>query len=138
PPERTMIPFNSPAAPKPRRVVLELKGLRRAYGDHVVIDGLDLMIERGERVALVGPNGAGKSTLMRTLAGVDRPDGGSRLAGHNVVIDYFAQDQAAILGGARTVYEEMSAGSPTTIVAAIRTILGGFLFSGDAVYKRVG
>jgi ATP-binding cassette subfamily F protein 3 len=138
PPERKKIHFHFPDAPKPGRVVIELKGLRRAYGDNVVIDGLDLMIEKGDRVALVGPNGAGKSTLMRTLAGVDHPDGGVRLLGHNVVIDYFAQDQAAVLNGARTVYEEMSSASSTTMVPMIRTILGGFLFSGDDVYKKVG
>src|SRR6266436_4318080 len=138
PPERKKIRFKFPDAPKPGRVVLEFKGVRRAYGDNVVIDSLDLMIERGDHVALVGPNGAGKSTLMRTLAGVDRPDDGIRLAGHNVVIDYFAQDQAAVLDPTRTVYEEMSAASPSMMVPAIRTILGGFLFSGDDVYKRVG
>jgi ATP-binding cassette subfamily F protein 3 len=138
PPERKKIRFKFPDAPKPGRVVVELKGLRRAYGDNVVIEGLDLMVERGERVALVGPNGAGKSTLMRTLAGVDHPDGGARLTGHNVIIDYFAQDQAAVLNPAHTVYEEMSSASSTTMVPMIRTILGGFLFSGDDVYKRVG
>jgi ATP-binding cassette subfamily F protein 3 len=75
---------------------------------------------------------------MRTLAGVDHPDGGARLLGHNVVIDYFAQDQAAVLGATRTVYEEMTSASSTTMVPRIRTILGGFLFSGDDVYKKVG
>ena len=138
PPERKKIHFHFPDAPKPGRVVIELKGLRRAYGDNVVIDGLDLIIEKGDRVALVGPNGAGKSTLMRTLASVDHPDGGLRLTGHNVVIDYFAQDQAAVLGATRTVYEEMTSASSTTMVPRIRTILGGFLFSGDDVYKKVG
>jgi ATP-binding cassette subfamily F protein 3 len=98
---------------------------------------VDLMVERGDRIGLVGPNGAGKSTLMRMLAGVDRPDGGSRLAGHQMVLDYFAQDQAQALNAARTVYEEMTAASPTTMVPMIRHILGGFLFSGDDIYKRV-
>ena len=138
PPERKKIHFHFPDAPKPGRVVIELKHLRRAYGSNVIIDNLDLMIEKGDRVALVGPNGAGKSTLMRTLAGVDHPDGGERVLGHNVVIDYFAQDQAAVLGATRTVYEEMTAASSTTMVPRIRTILGGFLFSGDDVYKKVG
>jgi ATP-binding cassette subfamily F protein 3 len=137
PPERKRIRFRFPDAPKPGRVVLELKGVRRAYGEHVVLDGLDLLVERGDRIALVGPNGAGKSTLMRLLAGVDRPDAGQRLLGHNVVADYFAQDQAAALNPARTVYEEMTSASPTTMVPMIRTILGGFLFSGDDAYKRV-
>ena len=110
PPARKKIRFNFPDAPRPGRVVLELKGVRKAYGDNVVLRQLDLMVERGERIALVGPNGAGKSTLMRLLAGIDRPDEGVRLEGHKVVLDYFAQDQAAVLNPARTVYEEMSAG----------------------------
>jgi ATP-binding cassette subfamily F protein 3 len=137
PPERKRIRFHFPDAPRPGRVVLELSEVRRAYGENVVLRQADLIVERGERVSLVGPNGAGKSTLMRILAGVDRPDAGARLLGHRVIVDYFAQDQAEILNPARTVYEEMSAASPTTMVPRIRTILGGFLFSGDDVLKRV-
>jgi ATP-binding cassette subfamily F protein 3 len=138
PPERKKIRFKFPDAPRPGRVLLELKGVRRAYGENVVLEHVDLMVERGDHIALVGPNGAGKSTLMRILAGVDRPDGGVRIAGHQVVTDYFAQDQAAVLDGTRTVYEEMSASSPVQMVPIIRHILGGFLFTGDDVYKRVG
>jgi ATP-binding cassette subfamily F protein 3 len=137
PPERKKIRFHFPDAPRPGRVLLELKGIRKVYGSNVVLDGVDLHVERGDRIALVGPNGAGKSTLMRIIAGVDRPDGGERLPGHKVVLDYFAQDQAAVLNPTRTIYEEMSAGSPTTMVPMIRTILGGFLFSGDDAYKKV-
>jgi ATP-binding cassette subfamily F protein 3 len=137
PPARKKIRFKFPDAPKPGRVVLELKGVRKAYGDKVVLDSVDLMIERGDRIALVGPNGAGKSTLMRILAAVDRPDSGARLEGHRVMIDYFAQDQAAVLNPTCTVYEEMSDQSPNTMVPMIRTILGGFLFSGDDVGKKV-
>jgi ATP-binding cassette subfamily F protein 3 len=74
---------------------------------------------------------------MRLLAGVDGSDAGTRVIGHNVVPDYFAQDQAAVLDSSSTVYEEMSAASPSTMVPMIRTILGGFLFSGDDVYKKV-
>jgi ATP-binding cassette subfamily F protein 3 len=137
PPARKKIRFKFPDAPKPGRIVLELKELRKAFGTNVVLDRVDLHVERGDRIALVGPNGAGKSTLMRILAGVDRPDAGSRVEGHRVVLDYFAQDQAAVLGAARTVYEEMSTASPTSMVPLIRNILGGFLFSGDDVSKRV-
>ncbi|HVR70594.1 MAG TPA: ATP-binding cassette domain-containing protein [Vicinamibacteria bacterium] len=138
PPERKKIRFKFPDAPRPGRVVLELKGVKKAYGDLVVLSQVDVTVERGDRVALVGPNGAGKSTLMRLLAAVDHPDEGVRLAGHQVMIDYFAQDQAAVLNPTRTVYEEMASVSPTTMVPMIRHILGGFLFSGDDVYKRVG
>jgi ATP-binding cassette subfamily F protein 3 len=116
---------------------MELKAARKAYSGNVVLDAVDLAVERGDRIALVGPNGAGKSTLMRLLAGEEPPDAGVRVLGHQVVMDYFAQDQAAVLNGARTVYEEMSSASPTTMVPMIRTILGGFLFSGDDAYKKV-
>jgi len=137
PPQRKKIRFKFPEAPRPGRVVLELKGGRRAYGDNVVLRHVDLLIERGDRIALVGPNGAGKSTLMRILAGEDRLDEGVRLEGHRMVCDYFAQDQAAALDGARTAYDEMTAASSTTMVPMIRTVLGGFLFEGDDVYKKV-
>src|SRR5437867_4278826 len=128
PPERKKIRFKFPDAPKPGRVVLEAKGVRKAFAENVVLRHLDLMVERGDRIALVGPNGAGKSTLMRLLAGVDVPDEGQRVLGHRVVLDYFAQDQAAVLNPARTVYEEMSSASPTTMVPLIRNILGDFLY----------
>ncbi len=137
PPERKKIHFKFPEAKRPGRVVLELKGVRKAYSSNLVLEQVDLMIERGDRIALVGPNGAGKSTLMRILAGVDRPDQGARLEGHNVVLDYFAQDQAAVLNPSRTVQEEMSSASSLTMAPMIRTILGGFLFEGDDVFKKV-
>jgi len=137
PPERKKIRFKFPEAPRPGRVVLELKGVRKAYGENAVLRHLDLMVERGDRIALVGPNGAGKSTLMSILAGVLRPDEGVRLPGHKVVLDYFAQDQAAVLNSARTVHEEMSQASSLGMARMIRTILGGFLFEGDDVFKKV-
>jgi ATP-binding cassette subfamily F protein 3 len=137
PPARKKIKFHFPEAKRPGRVVLETKGVRKAYGSNVVLKQLDLTVERGDRIALVGPNGAGKSTLMRILAAVDRPDEGMRLEGHNVVLDYFAQDQAAILNATRTVQEEMSSASPLQMAPMIRTILGGFLFAGDDVFKKV-
>jgi ATP-binding cassette subfamily F protein 3 len=138
PPERKRIHFQFPAAVKSGRVVLELDGVRKAYGPKLVLDGVTLHIERGDRVALVGPNGAGKSTLMRMLAGVEPPDAGRRVEGHQVVMQYFAQDEATRLDPALTVYETLSAGSPMHMVPAIRNILGGFLFAGDDVYKKAG
>jgi ATP-binding cassette subfamily F protein 3 len=137
PPERKRVRFRFPSSVKSGRLALELRKARKVYGDLVVLKGVDLHIERGERIALVGPNGVGKSTLMRLLAGVEPPDSGARQEGHQVVMQYFAQDEASRLDPALTVYETLAAGSPHHMVPAIRDILGGFLFSGDDVYKPV-
>jgi ATP-binding cassette subfamily F protein 3 len=137
PPERKRVHFTFPGCPRSARTAVELQAVRKAYGELIVFEGTNVLIERGDRIALVGPNGAGKSTLMRMLAGAEAPDAGTRLEGHNVVAQYFAQDEATRLDGDLTVYETLSAGSPVNMVPAIRNILGGFLFTGDDVYKRV-
>ncbi len=137
PPERKKINFNFPACAKSGRMVIELKRASKSYGGLTVFKDLDLHIERGDRIALVGPNGAGKSTLMRMLSGEESPDSGERILGHNVVMQYFAQDEATRMDPAPTVYETLSSGSPMQMVPMIRNILGGFLFSGDDVYKHV-
>src|SRR6476660_6843902 len=137
PPERKRIHFNFPVCAKSGRTVLELTRVRKAYGPLVVFDHLDVHVERGDRIALVGPNGAGKSTLMRMLSGEEAPDAGGRLEGHNVVMQYFAQDEATRMDPQPTVYETLASGSPMHMVPMIRNILGGFLFSGDDVYKHV-
>ena len=138
PAERKRIHFKFPACAKSGRTALELKHVRKAYGNLVVFRDLSLHIERGDRTALVGPNGAGKSTLMRMLSGEEAPDSGARTVGHQVVVEYFAQDEATRLNPVLTVYETLQAGSPHNMVPAIRNILGGFLFSGDDVYKKAG
>src|SRR5476649_1089366 len=137
PPERKKINFNFPACAKSGRMVLELTHAAKSYGDVAVFTDVNLHIERGDRIALVGPNGVGKSTLMRMLSGEESPDSGERALGHNVVMQYFAQDEATRMDGAPTVYETLSSGSPLQMVPMIRNILGGFLFSGDDVYKHV-
>src|SRR5687768_3415461 len=144
PPERKRIRFTFPKCTKSGRTVFEIKHARKAYppppgsgGQAVtVFRDVNLHIERGDRIALVGPNGAGKSTLMRLLSGEEPPDAGTRIPGHQVVMEYFAQDEAVRLDPALTVYETLAAGSPNDMVPAIRNILGGFLFSGDDVYKK--
>ena len=136
PPERKRIHFTFPACVKSGRTVLDLKHVRKSYGALTVFRDLSLHIERGDRIALVGPNGAGKSTLMRMLSGQEVQDGGTRTAGHQVILEYFAQDEATRLNPALTVYETLEAGAPTDMVQAIRTTLGGFLFSGDDAYKK--
>ena len=136
PPERKRIHFTFPVCAKSGRSVVELHDVRKAYGDKVVFAKLNLLVERGDRIALVGPNGAGKSTMMRMLSGVEAPDRGARHDGHQVVMQYFAQDEAVRLDPKLTVYETLSSGSPMDMVPAIRNILGGFLFSGDDIYKK--
>jgi ATP-binding cassette, subfamily F, member 3 len=137
PPERKKIHFDFPVYAKSGRTVLELKHVRKAYGDISVFRDVNLHVERGDRIALVGPNGVGKSTLMRMLSAEEPPDGGERIEGHNIVMQYFAQDEATRMDPKPTVYETLASGSPLHAVPAIRNILGGFLFSGDDVYKRV-
>jgi ATP-binding cassette subfamily F protein 3 len=138
PPERKRIHFRFPACAKSGRTVLEVKHASKAYGPLHVFEKIDLHIERGDRIALVGPNGAGKSTLMRLLSGEEAPDSGQRIVGHQVVMEYFAQDEATRLDPTLTVYETLETGSPSDMVPAIRNLLGGFLFSGDDIYKKAG
>jgi len=138
PPERKRVHFTFPSCPKSGRIVLELDGASKAYGTHAVLNRIQLHVERGDRIALVAPNGAGKSTLMRLLSGAEAPDSGVRREGHQVVMQYFAQDEANLLPPTKTVYETMEADSPVGMVPMIRNILGGFLFSGDDIYKRAG
>src|SRR5438046_7727721 len=137
PPERKKIHFNFPSCAKSGRTVLELKNARKAYGDLVIFSQVNLHIERGDRIALVGPNGVGKSTLMRMLSGVEAPDAGERVEGHQMVMQYFAQDEAAKLDPTKNVYQTLAGDSPLHMVPHIRTILGGFLFSGDDIEKPV-
>ena len=137
PPQRKKIAFHFPEPPKGGRVALELQGATQSYGNVAVLSGIDLIVEKGERVALVGPNGAGKSTLMRLLSGVEAPRAGRRLEGHNLHSAYFAQDQAKVLDPCRSVLEEITAAAPFDMVPRVRDILGAFLFSGDDVQKKV-
>jgi ATP-binding cassette subfamily F protein 3 len=127
-----------PEAPRGGRITLALDGARKRYDDHEVYGGIDLAIERGTRVALVGPNGAGKTTLLKMLAGGLALDGGTRTVGHNVRIGYFAQDQAESLDSDRSVLAEVMSVSTVETAPHVRGLLGAFLFSGDAVEKRVG
>jgi ATP-binding cassette, subfamily F, member 3 len=136
PPERKRIHFKFPNCAKSGRTVIEIKHVRKAYDSLTVFRDVNLHIERGDRIALVGPNGSGKSTLMRMLSGEEAPDSGTRTLGHQVILEYFAQDEATRLDPTLTVYETLEAGSPNDMVPAIRNILGGFLFSGDDVYKK--
>jgi ATP-binding cassette, subfamily F, member 3 len=126
-----------PHCERSARRVFELKGAVKRYGELVVYDGIDLTIERGQRIALVGPNGAGKSTLMKLLAGIEPLTGGERIVGTGVQAGYFAQNLADSLDYERTVLDELSRGADGMTTAEIRGLLGAMLFSGDDVLKRV-
>jgi ATP-binding cassette subfamily F protein 3 len=136
-PEARHIRLSFPAPPRTGRHVLTLRGIHKAYGDHVVYAGVDLEVERGDRVALVGVNGAGKSTLLKIMAGVLPFDRGERALGTHVTTHYYAQHQLDALDPARTVLEEMEAVAPDGSRTRLRAILGAFLFTGDAVDKKV-
>jgi len=137
PPERKRVHFSFPDCAKSGRTVLDLRDVSKSYGDVRVFAKVGLHLERGDRIALIGPNGAGKSTMMRMLSGVEAPDSGSRTEGHQVVSQYFAQDEPTRLDPTLTVYQTLAGHAPIHMVPHIRNILGGFLFSGDDVDKPV-
>jgi ATP-binding cassette subfamily F protein 3 len=126
-----------PPVARSGRAVLSLEGIRKSYGDTVVYEGVDLSIERGNRVALVGPNGAGKSTLLRIAAGVLPFDSGERTLGHNVTVAFFAQHQLEALDPRRSALEELETAATLDDIPRLRGHLGAFLFSGDDVKKKV-
>src|SRR6185436_1953107 len=131
------IHFSFPQPPRTGRLVARMSGIRKAYGDNVVYAGVDFLVERGDRVALVGINGAGKSTLLKMLAGTLPFDAGERVLGSHVEVQYYAQHQLDALDPTRTVLEEIELAAPEAQISRLRTILGSFLFSGDAVGKKV-
>ncbi|MGD0872314.1 MAG: ABC-F family ATP-binding cassette domain-containing protein [Bryobacteraceae bacterium] len=138
PPEEKSIHFSFPQ-PKPSgRIVAELKGVAKSYGDHLVFSGVDCYIERGDRVALVGVNGAGKSTLIRILAGAEPVSAGAYTLGHNAQPDYFAQDQYKELDPAARMIDDLATVAPRATMTQLRSILGCFLFSEDDAFKSIG
>jgi ATP-binding cassette subfamily F protein 3 len=138
PPEEKTIHFTFPQ-PKPSgRSVVELIGAGKSYGPKEVLRDVDLVIERGDRVALVGVNGAGKSTLIRLLSGNDGLTGGEYKPGHNAEPGYFAQDQYKELDTEARVLEDLGEFSPVSTQTELRNLLGCFLFRDDDVFKPIG
>jgi ATP-binding cassette subfamily F protein 3 len=126
-----------PEPPRSGQVVAKLADLGFSYGTRLVYSGLDLEIERGDRVVLVGPNGAGKTTLMKLLSGILEPTRGERLLGSNVFPTYFAQHRVEALEPKATVLATLRSVHPGASEGLLRHMLGSFLFSGDAVDKPV-
>jgi ATP-binding cassette, subfamily F, member 3 len=160
PPEEKTIHFSFPQ-PKPSgRIVAEFEGVAKSYplripaaseaqtnssktngnekGEKEVFRGVNFLIERGDRIALVGINGAGKSTLIKLLAGTELPTQGEFRLGHNVQADYFAQDQYKELDQEARILDDLGAASPRSTQTELRSLLGCFLFSEDDVFKKIG
>jgi ATP-binding cassette, subfamily F, member 3 len=130
--------FKFPPAPRSGREVVTINDLTHTYGDKILFLGAALEIERGDRIAFVGPNGAGKSTLLRLIIGSESPEEGTVALGeHNVIPGYFEQNQAEALDLSKKVIDTIHDEVPDWKNEQVRTLLGQFLFSGDAAFKQV-
>ena len=131
--------FQFPPAPRSGRQIALIEELSHSYGDQILFLGANLEVERGDRIAFVGPNGAGKSTLLRLVMGIERPDEGRAVLGeHNVIAAYFEQNQAEALDLSKTVIDTLFEAVPDWTQTQVRSLLGSFCFSNDAVFKEVG
>jgi ATP-binding cassette, subfamily F, member 3 len=143
PPEEKTIHFSFPQ-PKPSgRIVAEFEGVAKTYtkadgSAKEVFSGVNFLIEKGDRIALVGINGAGKSTLIKLLAGAEPPTQGEYRLGYNVQADYFAQDQYKELDPEARMIDDLGNASPRSTQTELRSLLGCFLFSEDDVFKKIG
>ncbi len=138
PEEEPVIHFKFPQPPPSGRMVVEAEGLSKSYGHKHVLHNVRFSIERGDRVALVGINGAGKSTLIKLLTGAETPTSGTVKLGHNVVTEYFAQDQYKVLDPEARMLDDISRAALKVPESELRSLLGCFLFSGDDVFKQLG
>jgi ATP-binding cassette, subfamily F, member 3 len=138
PEEEPVIHFRFPQPPPSGRMVIEAEGLSKSYGAKQVLNNVRFTIERGDRVALVGVNGAGKSTLIKLLTGDEAPNAGRIKPGHNVITEYFAQDQYKVLNGDARMLDDISRAALKVPEVQLRSLLGCFLFSGDDVFKPLG
>ncbi|MEB3268370.1 MAG: ABC-F family ATP-binding cassette domain-containing protein [Leptolyngbya sp.] len=131
--------FEFPPAPRSGREVVQITDLTHYYDDKILFLGANLEIERGDRIAFLGPNGCGKSTLLRLVLGREQPQEGTVALGqHNVLPQYFEQNQAEALDLNTTAFDTLQAIVPDWKMEQVRALLGQFLFSGDMAFKTVG
>jgi ATPase subunit of ABC transporter with duplicated ATPase domains len=135
PRRRKALEFEFRQPPRSGEDVAALAGVHKRYGDHVVYDGLDLLLRRRERCCVMGINGAGKSTLLKLVAGHTEPDSGTVTIGASVELGYFAQHTMDLLDGEETVIQALQRAFPTDSPGSLRSLAGGFGFSGDDVDK---
>ena len=134
--DNSVMTLKFPVSTTPGKVVVEATQITKEYGDLKVLQHIDLMVDRGSKIAFVGQNGQGKSTLAKIIVGDLEAKGDVKL-GHNVQIGYFAQNQAEYLDGSKTVLDTMIDAANETNRSKVRDILGSFLFRGDAADKYV-
>jgi len=137
PPEIAQSRFRLIEAPPGDRIVAKMEGVGKAFGENRVFEGLDLAIERGDRMAVIGANGTGKSTLLRILTGREEATEGHVWTSRRNVVRSYSQDEAESLRGSRTVLEEIERAAPVEVVPQARSLLARFLFRGDDVFKPV-
>ena len=125
-----------PPPPHSGTISLDIENLTKAYGEHTVLQNIDMQIRRGEKIAFVGKNGEGKTTLVKCIVG-DLDYMGSLRLGHNVKVGYFAQNQAATLDDSKTVFQTVDDIATGDIRTKLRNILGAFMFGGEDIDKRV-
>ena len=125
-----------PPPPHSGTISLDIENLTKAYGEHTVLQNIDMQIRRGEKIAFVGKNGEGKTTLVKCIVG-DLDFMGTLRLGHNVKVGYFAQNQAATLDDSKTVFQTVDDIATGDIRTKLRNILGAFMFGGDDIDKRV-
>lgn len=132
------IHFKFPPAPHSGNIVLRMSDIKKSYdGSFNVLDNLELLLEKGERLVVAGHNGAGKSTLLRIVAGVDKNFTGNIETGSGVSIGYFSQDNAETITGSQSVLEHIESIAPLELIPKVRDMLGAFLFRGDDVNKSL-
>ena len=135
--DRAAIHVRFPAAPRSGQVVFKTADLRAQYGSNVIFSHANIMVERGEKIALVGRNGEGKTTLMRIITGALTPGSGTAALGYNVSMGYYAQNQEELLDPQETVFETLDRIAVGDIRTKLRDILGAFLFKGEDIDKKV-
>ena len=134
--EGKKVKIRFPEPPRSARIVAEAINLSKSYGNLLVLDNIDFILERGEKVAFVGRNGEGKSTLSKIIAGIEEYNGTMNI-GNGVSIGYFAQQQTSHLDPNSTIFETIDNAASGESRTQVRTLLGAFLFSGDEVYKKI-
>ena len=134
--DKSVMHFKFPPAPHSGKVTLELSHVSKSYGEKNILNDINLLIPRGEKIAVVGRNGEGKSTLAKIICGVLDHTGEVKL-GHEVKIGYYAQNQQDMLDPEKTVFETLDDVATGDMRVKVKSLLGAFLFSGETIDKKV-